>query len=104
MEWKQCLTASEKSVYLKFIKTFPQINDLAEAKEQQVLKLWEGLGYDSRARNLHKTAQIIVEQYNSKFPNSYNDFHKLKGVGNSTAAAIPSICFNEPVVLLDGHV
>ena len=90
--------------YLKFIKTFPQINDLAEAKEQQVLKLWEGLGYYSRARNLHKTARIVVDQYNSEFPKNYNELLKLKGVGPYTAAAIASIVFNEPVVAIDGNV
>ena len=77
--------------YLKFIETFPQINYLANADEQQVLKLWEGLGYYTRARTLHKTAQIIVEKYNSIFPDNYNDLLKLKGVGPYTAAAIASI-------------
>ena len=90
--------------YLKFIETFPLVNDLANADEKQVLKLWEGLGYYSRARNLHKTAQIIVEQYNSKFPDSYNELLKLKGIGPYTAAAIASIVFNEPVVAIDGNV
>ncbi len=90
--------------YLKFIKTFPRINYLAKADEQQILKLWEGLGYYSRARNLHKTAQIIVDQYDSKFPNNYKELLKLKGVGPYTAAAIASIAFNESVVAIDGNV
>jgi len=90
--------------YLKFIDAFPQIKYLAEADEQQVLKLWEGLGYYSRARNLHKTAQIIIEQYNSKFPDSYTELLKLKGVGPYTAAAIASIVFNEPIAAIDGNV
>lgn len=90
--------------YLKFIETFPLIIDLANADEEQVLKLWEGLGYYSRARNLHKTAQIIVEQYNSRFPKAYSELLKLKGIGPYTAAAIASIVFNEPVVAIDGNV
>ena len=90
--------------YLKFIETYPLINYLADADEQEVLKLWEGLGYYSRARNLHKTSQIIVEQYNSEFPKSYDELLKLKGVGPYTAAAIASIVFKEPVVAVDGNV
>lgn len=90
--------------YLRFIEAFPQIKYLAEADELQVLKLWEGLGYYSRARNLHKTAQIIVEQYHSKFPDTYDELLKLKGVGPYTAAAIASIVFNEPVAAIDGNV
>jgi len=90
--------------YYKFIETFPRIDYLADAEERLVLKLWEGLGYYSRARNLHKTAQIIVDQYNSIFPDNYNDLLKLKGVGPYTAAAIASIAFNEPVVAIDGNV
>lgn len=90
--------------YLKFIETFPRIDYLAEAEERQVLKLWEGLGYYSRARNLHKTARIIVDQCNSKFPDNYVDLLKLKGIGPYTAAAIASIVYNEPVVAIDGNV
>lgn len=93
-----------KAYYLKFIETFPHVNQLAEAEEQQVLKLWEGLGYYSRARNLCKTAKIIVEQYSSVFPDNYNELIKLKGVGPYTAAAIASIVFKEPLVAVDGNV
>lgn len=69
-----------------------------------MLKLWEGLGYYSRARNLHKTAKYIVEKKNSVFPDNYKDLLKLNGIGPYTAAAIASIVYNEPVVALDGNV
>lgn len=90
--------------YLKFIANFPSIYDLAAASEEQVLKLWQGLGYYSRARNLHATARMVVEEYNGKFPNSYEGLLKLKGVGDYTASAIASICFDEPQPVVDGNV
>ena len=90
--------------YKKFIKTFPTIHDLAKAEEDVVLKLWQGLGYYSRARNLHFSAKHIVNQLNGKFPNTYKDLLKLKGVGDYTASAIASICFNESTAVVDGNV
>ncbi|MFZ2285335.1 MAG: A/G-specific adenine glycosylase [Lutibacter sp.] len=92
------------SYYLKFIKKFPKVFDLAAASEEQVLKLWQGLGYYSRARNLHFSAKYIVNELNGKFPASYNELLKLKGVGDYTASAIASICFNEPTAVVDGNV
>jgi A/G-specific adenine glycosylase len=83
---------------------FPTIFDLAKADEEQVLKLWQGLGYYSRARNMHKTAQIIAFDFNGNFPNNYNDLLKLKGIGEYTAAAIASFAFNEVVPVVDGNV
>ena len=77
--------------YLKFTQTFPTIFDLASASEDQVLKLWQGLGYYSRARNLHETAKRIVNEFNGVFPNSFEDIKSLKGVGDYTASAIASI-------------
>ncbi|WP_121665871.1 A/G-specific adenine glycosylase [Mesonia aquimarina] len=90
--------------YQKFIANFPTVFDLAEADEEQVLKLWQGLGYYSRARNLHFTANYVAEELNGVFPDNYNDLKKLKGVGDYTAAAIASICYQEPVAVVDGNV
>jgi len=90
--------------YIKFIKTFPDIQSLAEADEQHVLGLWQGLGYYSRARNMHASAKRIVSEYNSKIPNSYQELLKLKGIGKYTAAAIASLAFGEKVAVVDGNV
>lgn len=90
--------------YNTFIVNFPTVFDLAKAEESQVLKLWQGLGYYSRARNLHSTAKHIVESFNGEFPTLYNELLKLKGVGDYTASAMASICFNEPTAVVDGNV
>ena len=90
--------------YLKFVKNYPAVFDLARAEEQEVLKLWQGLGYYSRARNLHFSAKYIVNELNGKFPSTYNEILKLKGVGDYTASAIASICFDEPTAVVDGNV
>lgn len=90
--------------YLKFVNAYPKVNDLALAPEGEVLKLWQGLGYYSRARNMHATAKKISEQMNGVFPNSYEELMNLKGVGDYTASAIASICFNKPRAVVDGNV
>ncbi len=90
--------------FISFTTTFPTVFDLANANEEQVLKLWQGLGYYSRARNLHKTAQIVAFENNGVFPNNYIDLQKLKGIGSYTAAAIASFAFNEVVAVVDGNV
>lgn len=90
--------------YLKFIKQYPTVGQLAAAKDDAVFKLWEGLGYYSRCKNLQQTAGIIVTKYNGKFPASYNDILSLKGVGPYTAAAIASFAFNLPYAVVDGNV
>lgn len=90
--------------FLKYIVAFPTIQDLANADENQVLKLWQGLGYYSRARNLLFTAKYIVNELNGQFPNSYKELLKLKGIGDYTAAAISSICFDEQKAVVDGNV
>ena len=87
-----------------FSKTYPTVFDLATAKEEEVLKLWQGLGYYSRARNLHETAKYIVEELNGEFPKSYDGFILLKGIGPYTAAAIASFCYDEPRAVVDGNV
>lgn len=88
----------------KFVEHYPTIFDLARADEQEVLKLWQGLGYYSRARNLHFTAKFVCDVLNGQFPTSYKKLLKLKGVGDYTAAAIASFAFNESVPTVDGNV
>ncbi len=90
--------------YQKFVLAWPTVARLAEADEQEVLKLWQGLGYYSRARNLHATARMIVELYGGTFPDTYLSIRNLKGVGDYTAAAIASIAFNLPYPVVDGNV
>ena len=88
----------------KFINEIPTLKNLAESSEDKVLKLWQGLGYYSRARNLLQTAKHIYFELNGVFPGNYNDLLKLKGVGEYTAAAIASIAYDEPVAVVDGNV
>ncbi len=90
--------------YNLFVQKYPTVTDLAQAREQEVLRLWQGLGYYTRARNLHKCAQEIVEDFDSSFPSSCSDLKKLPGIGEYTAAAIASISFMEPVAVVDGNV
>jgi A/G-specific adenine glycosylase len=93
-----------RDYYVRFIEFFPTVYDLARASEQMVLNLWQGLGYYSRARNMHAAAHQILENYGGEFPDSYEELLKLKGVGEYTAAAIASIAFGEPVPVVDGNV
>lgn len=90
--------------YLKFLDAFPTVRHLAKAPEEKILKLWQGLGYYSRARNLHATAKMVVNEHNGTFPNTYVGLKSLKGVGDYTASAIASICFNIPEPVVDGNV
>ena len=90
--------------FYKFIQSFPSLKDLANAQEEEVLKLWQGLGYYSRARNLHCTAKYINEKYNGIFPSNLEDILSLKGVGNYTAAAISSFAFDISLPVVDGNV
>ncbi len=90
--------------YLRFTARWPTVAKLAAAHENEVLKEWQGLGYYSRARNLLKTAQQVVEQHGEKFPDNHADLLKLKGVGDYTAAAIASISFHRPNAVVDGNV
>jgi A/G-specific adenine glycosylase len=92
------------SYYLRFTERFPDLKSLAEADQQEVLKIWQGMGYYSRARNLHETAQFILKEYEGRFPDNYNEIRKLKGVGDYTAAAILSFSFNKPFPVVDGNV
>jgi A/G-specific adenine glycosylase len=90
--------------YEALVSKFSTIQDLANASETEVLKLWQGLGYYSRARNLHFSAKYITEHSNGVFPQNYKDLLQLKGVGDYTASAIASICYEEPVAVVDGNV
>ncbi len=90
--------------YQVFVKTFPTVFDLANASEESVLKLWQGLGYYSRARNLHVASKYIVDELDGVFPATYGGLLKLKGVGDYTASAIGSICFGLPTAVVDGNV
>lgn len=90
--------------YEDFVATFPTVFDLANANEAEVLKLWQGLGYYSRARNLHFAAKYVVEELQGVFPANYKDLLKLKGVGDYTASAIASICYSEVTAVVDGNV
>ncbi|HEX8562773.1 MAG TPA: A/G-specific adenine glycosylase [Flavobacterium sp.] len=101
---QQTRVAQGLPYYLSFIDVFPTVFDLASADEQQVLKLWQGLGYYSRARNLHATAKHVAENRNGMFPTSYKELLKLKGIGDYTAAAIASFSYNERVPVVDGNV
>ena len=92
------------SYYLRFISAFPTVNHLAKASEDEVLSLWQGLGYYSRARNMHTAAKTIVEKHDGIFPADYKSILDLKGVGDYTAAAIASISYDLPHAVVDGNV
>ncbi len=101
---QQTRIAQGLAYYHRFLEKFPNVKALAGASEDNVLSLWQGLGYYSRARNLHFTARVIVERYDGKFPDNYKDLLRLKGIGPYTAAAIASIAFNLPHATVDGNV
>ena len=90
--------------YMRFVESYPKVRDLANAPEDDVLKAWQGLGYYSRARNLHAAAKQICEVYSGKFPTTHRDILSLRGVGDYTAAAIASFAYNEPYAVVDGNV
>jgi A/G-specific adenine glycosylase len=90
--------------YIAFLAAYPKVKSLAEAPEDEVLRLWQGLGYYSRARNMHHTARLIAYERNGKFPENYMGLLELKGVGSYTAAAIASFAYKERVAVLDGNV
>lgn len=101
---QQTTVAQGLDYYLRFIDTFPTVNDLANSTEQKVLKLWEGLGYYSRARHMHHTANAIVEKSSGYFPATHKELLALKGIGPYTAAALMSFAFNKPYPVIDGNV
>ena len=90
--------------YKRFVERFPTVKELAKSEEDEVLKYWQGLGYYSRARNLHKAAKQISENFNNIFPRIYADVRNLAGIGDYTAAAITSLAYNQPYAVVDGNV
>ncbi|WP_416138292.1 A/G-specific adenine glycosylase [Hymenobacter psoromatis] len=101
---QQTRVAQGLPYYLDFLATYPTVGDLAAAPEQEVLRHWQGLGYYSRARNMHHTAQQVVGEFGGRFPATYAGLRQLKGVGPYTAAAVASFAFDEAVAVLDGNV
>lgn len=101
---QQTRVAQGISYFKDFIEKFPDVYTLAEASEEEVMRVWEGLGYYSRARNLHAAARYVVLEYNGVMPDNYQDLLKLKGVGPYTAAAVASFAYEEPVGVVDGNV
>jgi len=101
---QQTQVAQGLPYYVAFTTKYPTIFNLANANESQILKLWQGLGYYSRARNLHASAKYIVNELDGVFPNTYSEIIKLKGVGDYTASAVASISFNEVTAVVDGNV
>ena len=90
--------------FIKFIKNIPNLHSLSKVQNKKLIKLWEGLGYYSRAKNLKKTAQAIVKNFKGKLPNNFEDLTSLPGIGNYTASAILAIAFNKPYIPLDGNI
>ena len=101
---QQTRTDTVSGYYTRFLNRFPNIAALAQADEQEVLKYWEGLGYYSRARNLHKAAQIMQREYGGRFPAAYEGIRALPGVGDYTAAAVASIAYRLPYPAIDGNL
>lgn len=101
---QQTRIEAAKEYYIRFMKELPDVQSLCDVSQEKLLKLWEGLGYYNRAKNLHKAAKAIVEQYSGHFPDHYRDLLKLSGIGEYTAGAIASICFGEKVPAVDGNV
>lgn len=101
---QQTRVAQGYNYFVRFTLQFPDIKTLATANEEDILKCWQGLGYYSRARNLHAAAKQIMQQHNGIFPQAYNDILQLKGVGDYTAAAIASFAFQLPHAVVDGNV
>ncbi len=101
---QQTRVEAVRGYYNRFLEALPALQDLANASEDQLFKLWEGLGYYSRARNLQKTAKLLCETAGGHFPQDYNSLRSLPGIGPYTAGAIASICFEQPCPAVDGNV
>ena len=101
---QQTQVATVIPYFNKFIKNIPDIKSLAKTHNKKLMKLWEGLGYYSRVRNLKKTAKAIIKDYNGKLPGNFEDLLSLPGIGNYTASAILAIAFNKPYIPMDGNV
>ena len=101
---QQTQVATVRAYFARFMQRFPTVADLAAAHQDEVLGLWSGLGYYSRARNMHRAAQVVVALHDGHFPRSAEALQTLPGIGRSTAAAVASLCFGEPIAILDGNV
>lgn len=101
---QQTRIEAAKPYYLRFLREIPDINTLAEADPEKLHKLWEGLGYYSRVKNLQAAAKQIMENFGGKFPEEVSEIRKLKGIGDYTAGAVASICFDRPAPAVDGNV
>ncbi len=101
---QQTTVQAVKAYYTKFLKLWPTVQGLANAHNDEVMAAWAGLGYYARARNLHKCAQIVTNDYGGKFPDNETDLKNLPGIGDYTAAAITAIAFNKPATVVDGNV
>ena len=101
---QQTRVEAVKGYYSRFLEELPTVADLATAEDDRLMKLWEGLGYYSRVRNLKKAAQVIMTQYGGIFPKEYKEVLALPGIGSYTAGAVCSICFDQPTPAVDGNV
>ena len=101
---QQTQVATVIPYFNKFIKDIPNLRSLSKINNRKLMKLWEGLGYYSRVRNLKKTAQIILKNFQGKLPDNFEDLISLPGIGNYTASAILAITFNKPYISLDGNI
>lgn len=101
---QQTRVEAVREYYLRFMKRLPSVADLAAASEETLLKLWQGLGYYNRIRNMHKAARTVTEELGGIFPQTYEEIKKLSGIGEYTAGAIASICFDRQVAAVDGNV
>jgi len=101
---QQTQVATVIPYFQRFIKSIPSIEKLSKFNDEKLIKLWEGLGYYSRVRNLKKTAQIIVKDFKKRLPESFTDLKSLPGIGDYTASAISAIAFNKPLIPLDGNI
>ncbi len=104
LQQTQIRTVLERSYYERWLEKFPDLETLAKASEEEILKAWEGLGYYNRARNLQKTAQHIIQEHNGEFPTAYADILDLPGIGPYTAGAVTSFAFDRPAPIVDGNV
>lgn len=101
---QQTRVEAVREYYRRWMEALPTVRDLAESEEETLLKLWQGLGYYNRVRNMQKAAKIIMEEHDGKFPGQYDEIRKLPGIGDYTAGAISSNCFDERVAAIDGNV